>query len=70
MKDREQRRALILHLRDVEGLSFAAIGRQFGMSLQGARQIYLRAIQRKPRKPHRKPFKYQSSYAAEPHIQR
>jgi DNA-directed RNA polymerase sigma subunit (sigma70/sigma32) len=56
MTHREQRRALIRQLRDVEGLTFAAIGQQLDMSREDVRQIYLRASRRKPR---RKPTRYQ-----------
>jgi hypothetical protein len=59
MTDREQRRALIRHLRDAEGLTFRAIGQRLGISLQAAQQAYLRATRPKPRKTPRKPTKYQ-----------
>jgi DNA-directed RNA polymerase specialized sigma24 family protein len=60
MSEREQRRALIRHLREVEGLTFEAIGQRLGISIEGARQIYLRATRRNERKPRRKPNKYQT----------
>jgi DNA-directed RNA polymerase specialized sigma24 family protein len=59
MTDREQRRALIRHLRDVEGLTFEAIGQRLGISHQSAQQTYQRATRPKPRTPRRKPIKYQ-----------
>jgi DNA-directed RNA polymerase specialized sigma24 family protein len=59
MKDRNERRALILHLRDVEGLTFQAIGQRLGISHQAAQQTYQRATRSKSRKPRRKPNKYQ-----------
>jgi DNA-directed RNA polymerase specialized sigma24 family protein len=60
MKDRNERRALILHLRDVEGLTFQAIGQRLGISHQAVQQMYRRARQSKPYpKPPRKPKKYQ-----------
>jgi hypothetical protein len=60
MTDHEQRRALICHLRDVEGLTFDAIGQRLGISHQAAQQTYQRATRPKPRKSPRKPIKYQS----------
>jgi hypothetical protein len=59
MTSRDERRAMIRYLREVEGLTFAVIGQRLGMTYEGARQIYLRAIRPKPRKPRRKPIKYQ-----------
>jgi DNA-directed RNA polymerase specialized sigma subunit len=60
MMDHEERRATILHLRDVEGLSFKVIGQRLGISYQSASQIYRRFAQQKAlRKPRRKPTKYQ-----------
>jgi DNA-directed RNA polymerase specialized sigma24 family protein len=61
MTQRLERRALILHLRDVEGLTFSAIGQRLGISHQAVQQMYQRAKQSKPQpKPPRKPKKYQS----------
>jgi transcriptional regulator with XRE-family HTH domain len=59
MKERNERRETIRHLRDVEGLTFEAIGQRLGMSHQAVQQIYLRATRPKLRKPRRKPNKYQ-----------
>ena len=60
--EHQDRRAAICYLRDVEGLTFVAIGERCGISTQAAWQAYQRAAQLgQPRKPPRKPYKYQSS---------
>jgi hypothetical protein len=54
------RRSQICYLRDVEHLTFAAIGERLGISPQAAQQAYQRATRRGGcRKPPRKPHKYQ-----------
>ena len=59
-KEFVDRGTLIRHLREVEGLTFRAIGQHLGISQQAAWQAYQRVIRPKEaRKPRRKPRKYQ-----------
>lgn len=60
MTERETGNTHIRYLREVEGLTFAAIGERLGISSQAAWQAYQRVIQPKQsRKQPRKPLKYQ-----------